>query len=184
MSQQLHAIDRPNGSYSDEDMEKFMVFCILDTAVSYESVCKAWNELDGAGMTTRKGLKRADTILIKGVLASVGYRWAGQKAQYLKHFANNKIDLKTASRKELVNSVYGIGMKLASMFLRNTRGHQYAVLDVHTLRFLQKELGDKMPKKYEDQEKMFISIAKMRNMNPMELDLKIWQENRIGNRKK
>jgi len=181
---QLHSIDRPDGKYSDEDMEKFMVFCILDTAVSYESVCKAWNELDEAGMTTRKGLKRVDPILIKGVLASVGYRWAGQKALYLKHFANNKINLKTATRKELVNSVYGIGMKLASMFLRNTRGHQYAVLDVHTLRFLQNELGEKMPKKYEDQEKMFINIAKMRHMNPMELDLKIWQENRIGNRKK
>ena len=55
-------------------------------------------------------------------------------------FSNNTINLRTATRDELVKNVKGIGYKLASMFLRNTRGEEYAVMDVHTKRYL-KELG-------------------------------------------
>ena len=186
--EELHSIDRPDegNKYNNLELDEFMVFCILDTAVSYEKVCETFDALKKKHITTRIALlTRQD--LIKPALKSVGYRWANQKTLYLKHFAHNKIDLKTATREELVKSVKGVGMKLASMFLRNTRGHEYAVLDVHTLRWLQKNYNfpDEEFRKmsYEKKEQYFIEAAEFLSTTPMELDLKIWQENRIGNRK-
>ena len=188
MSEQLHNIDRPDeeNKYNNLELDEFMVFCILDTSVPYEKCCQAFDALKEAKMTTRKQLKKMDSLMIKAVLTSVGYRWANQKAKYLKEFAINDIDLKNSSRKEIVNSIKGVGMKLGSMFLRNTCGHEYAVLDVHTLRWLQENYkfpDDEFRKmSYEKKEKYFIEAAEFLSTTPMELDLKIWQENRIGNR--
>ena len=188
MSEELHDIDRPKESkkYDSLELDEFMVFCILDTAVPYEMCCKAFDALRKKGYTTRRGLKSPLKSMIAGTLKKAGYRFPKQHAGRLKNFSKNTINLKTATRKELVENINGIGMKLASMFLRNTRGHQYAVLDRHTLRFLDRHLevgnGIPYPKTYEEKEKLFISIAKDLGRDPMELDLEIWQRERVGNR--
>jgi len=190
MSDELHSIDRPEESdkYTKQELDKFMVFCILDTSVPYEKCCEAFNALNDAGMTTRKKLRNHTPLPIKLELQNVGYRWANQKSKYLYEFAHNDIDLKTASRDEMVKNIKGVGMKLASMFLRNTRGHEYAVIDIHTDRWLERELKafDQWKPKmtYEEKEKAFIGFANMLGKSTMELDLEIWQENRIGNRNK
>ncbi len=190
MSQELHNIDRPEDEkkYTKQELDKFMVFCLLDTSVPYEKCCEAFNALNDAGMTTRKKLRNHTPLPIKLELQSVGYRWANQKSKYLHEFAHNDIDLKTATRDEIVKNIKGVGMKLASMFLRNTRGHQYAVIDIHTDRWIQKNFGvpdDKYKKmSYEQKEEWFIQASELLGKTPMELDLEIWQENRIGNRKK
>lgn len=188
MSEELHYIDRPTESkkYDDLELDEFMVFCILDTAVPYEMCCRAFDALRKKGYTTRRGLKSPLKSMIAGTLKKAGYRFPKQHAGRLKNFSKNIIDLKTSTRKELVDNIDGIGMKLASMFLRNTRGHQYAVLDRHSLRWLQKtmDVPDKVFKlmSYETREKQFIQYAKDLGKNPMELDLEIWQRERVGNR--
>ncbi|KKM22916.1 hypothetical protein LCGC14_1620430 [marine sediment metagenome] len=189
LSQELHSIDRPDegNKYSNLELDEFMVFCILDTSVPYEKCCQAFDALKKSGMTTRRKLRKCTPLMVKLELKNTGYRWANQKAKYLMEFADNPINLKTATREEMVKNVKGVGMKLASMFLRNTRGHEYAVIDVHTDRWLEKELKAydqwKPKMSYEEKEKAFINFAKILGTTPKELDLKIWQENRIGNRK-
>ncbi len=190
MSQELHDIDRPqeDKKYNKLQLDEFMVFCILDTACSYETVCKAFDELKSMKMTKRKDIMKWREDMIENALKRVGYRFPKQQAGRIKAFGYSSIDLKTATREELVRDVKGIGMKLASMFLRNTRGHQYAVIDVHTDRWIQKNYmfpDDQYKKmKYEEKEKWFIEASEFLGKTPMELDLEIWQENRIGNRRK
>jgi len=190
MSQELHDIDRPEETkkYNKPQLDEFMVFCILDTACSYEMVCKAFDELKSMKMTKRKDIMKWREDMIENALKRVGYRFPKQQAGRIKDFGYNSIDLKTATREELVRDIKGVGMKLASMFLRNTRGHKYAVIDVHTDRWLEKELKAydqwKPKMSYVAKEKAFINFAKILGKTPMELDLEIWQENRIGNRRK
>lgn len=190
MDLKLHNIDRPTegNKYKDLELDEFMVFCILDTACPYEMVCKAFDELKDMKMTTREGIMHWREDMIEKTLKKSGYRFPKQHAKRLKDFGYSSINLKTATRKELVDNINGIGMKLASMFLRNTRGHEYAVIDVHTDRWLEKELKAydqwKPRMTYEEKEKAFIGFAEMLGKTPKELDLEIWQKMRIGNRKK
>jgi len=184
---ELHWIDRPNGKYSKQAMESFMVFCILDTSISYEKCCQAFDALKKNGLINRRTLKQVNQRDIYIILKSTGYRWSNQKAKYLKEFSKNPINLLEASREDIVKNIKGVGMKLASMFLRNTRGYKYAVIDVHTDRWIETELRAfdqwRPNMSYEEKEKAFINFAEILGKTPMELDLEIWQKNRIGNRR-
>lgn len=188
---QLHVIDKPDGKYTKQQLDEFMVFCILDTAVPYEMVCKTFDVLKKNNMTTRKGLRTHHVSDIVKALRISGYRFPKQHAKRLWMFGHNDIDLRTASREDLVKRVKGIHYKLASMFLRNTRGEDYAVLDVHTRRWLRNYLyenskltsGEILKLSYAEEEDYFKGIAKLLGTTTKDLDLKIWQENRIGNRK-
>jgi thermostable 8-oxoguanine DNA glycosylase len=188
MSQELHAIDKPTGIYDVKELDEFMVFCIIDTAVHYEMVCKTFDALRKSKMTKRRDIMKWREDMIEYTLKKSGYRFPKQHAGRIKAFGYSGIDLRTATREELVRDIKGVGMKLASMFLRNTRGHKYAVIDVHTDRWLEKELKAydqwKPKMSYEEKEKAFINFAKILDKTPMELDLEIWQKNRIGNRRK
>ena len=76
-------------------------------------------------------------------------------------------------------------MKLASMFLRDTRNVELAVMDVHTKRWLAEQLekrGVLYPKRYEDEENWMLQLAKEQGTTIRELDYKIWDAGRIGNR--
>ncbi len=190
MSQELHSIDRPeeDKKYNKLQLDEFLVFCIIDTAVPYEMVCKTFDALKKSKMTKRRDIMKWREDMIEQTLRKSGYRFPKQQAGRIKAFGYSGIDLKTVTREELVRDVKGIGMKLASMFLRNTRGHEYAVIDVHTDRWLEKELRAfdqwKPRMTYEEKEKAFIGLANILGKTPMELDLEIWQKNRIGNRRK
>lgn len=191
IEEELHDIDRPldGNKYKELELDEFMVFCILDTACPYEMVCKAFDALREMSMTTRRGIIPWREDMIEKTLKKAGYRFPKQHAGRIKEFGYNSIDLRTATREELVDSITGIGMKLASMFLRNTRGEDYAVIDVHTERWLMSELMKthrgkiKPPKTYEEKERYFKEIAKAKGKTTKELDLEIWQKMRIGNRK-
>ena len=190
MSQELHSIDRPeeDKKYNKLQLDEFLVFCIIDTAVPYEMVCKTFDALKKSKMTKRRDIMKWREDMIEQTLRKSGYRFPKQQAGRIKAFGYSGIDLKTVTREELVRDVKGIGMKLASMFLRNTRGHEYAVIDVHTDRWLEKELRAfdqwKPRMTYEEKERAFIGLANILGKTPMELDLEIWQKNRIGNRRK
>ncbi len=182
---ELHQIDRPNGKYKKiVDLERFLVFCILDTACTYKMVCNTFDYLERFDMTTRKGIKNATEDKIRGVLQVAGYRFPSQHAKRIKAFGDNEIDLRKTSREELVKNVKGIGMKLASFFLRNTRDIEYAVLDVHTLRWLRANhnFSDKIWKRmtYQDKETFFRLDAERLGKGVMELDLEIWNKYRVG----
>jgi N-glycosylase/DNA lyase len=177
----LHPIDRQKPKWTNEDLERMMIFCMLDRAQPYEKVCKIFDTLNKADMTTRLGLWNHTSTEIVSTLKTAGHRFPNQTTKFLKGFSESDIDLRTATRDELVRTLSGIGYKLASMFLRNTRGEEYAVLDIHVKRWL-KEKGIPF-KKYKDQERAFLSFARAMGKTPYELDMEIWQERRIGNKK-
>lgn len=176
----MHPIELSK-TWSLKNLDRLLVFCFLDRATPYEKVCLAFNNLDREGLTVRKNLRKASLNKIVKILKDSGYRFYNQSAVFIKEFGKNKIDLRTATREELTK-IPGIGMKLASMFLRNTRGEDYAVIDVHLKRFL-KEKG-KLGKNYLENEKNLKEIAKEMGMSVAELDYLVWEERRIGNRKK
>jgi len=183
---ELHKIDKPDGGYEALQLDEFLVFCILDTAVSYEMVCKSFDALKKLDMTTRVGIRRSSRAKIETVLKNSGYRFPTQHSKRIWHFGQNPVNLKTVTRDEMIRDIKGIGYKLASMFLRNTRGEEYAVLDVHTLRWLQKAYGipDNVFKKmsYHDKEAHFKQAADFLSKTVTQLDLEIWERDRIGNR--
>lgn len=178
----LHPIDKPNGKYTNLQRDEFLVFCILDTAVPYAMVCKTFDALKANGMTTREGIKNHSRQMITKVLHKSGYRFPTQHAKRIKNFGNSNINLKTASREDLLK-IDGIGMKLASFFLRNTRGEDHAVMDVHTKRWLYNKTNKKPNSlSYLEEEELFKRIAKALGKTTTQLDLEIWEANRVKNR--
>jgi thermostable 8-oxoguanine DNA glycosylase len=183
----LHPIDTQKSNWTDDELDKMFIFCMLDRAMPYEKVCNAFDNLDKNNLSTRKGLKKIlypfkDVDYVANVLRETGFRFPNQTAKFLILFAMNPIDLRTADRDTIVKNVKGIGYKLASMFLRNTRGLNYAVIDIHIKRYLT-EQGYNINKNYKAIEKDFMNVASKLNRDPYELDMAIWQERRIGNRK-
>jgi len=173
----LHPIDKPFGKYTQEELEKFMVFCILDRAQPYKKVCDAFDALEKNGLIYRISLRNAEAEGIAKVLKATGYRFPNQTARFLHDFGSNPIDLQTSTRDELVKNILGIGMKLGSMFVRNTRHAKVAVIDIHIKRYLQEH--GVTATDYRGQEKAFLEIAEKLGRDPGELDLEIWEERRV-----
>ena len=179
----LHQIDKQKKNWTDDELDRMLVFCLLDRAQPYEKVCKAFDALNNADMSTRQGLKKHSYGEIASTLKNSGHRFPNQTAKFLKGFGESSIDLRTIPRDDLVSMTAGLGYKLASMFLRNTRGEEYAVLDVHIKRWLE-ERGFDPKANYKDLEIVFCSLARGMGKTPYELDMEIWQERRIGNKNK
>lgn len=183
----LHPIDRQKPQWTDEDLEKLLVFCLLDRAMPYEKVCKVFDWLNRISLTTRKGIKESGYGIKELSLAlstkEAGHRFPNQTAKFLHAFSKSTYNLRTITRDELMTEQPGLGYKLASMFLRNTRGEDYAVLDVHIKRWME-ERGFNPDAPYKDLEHAFLMLAKGMGKTAYELDMEIWEERRIGNRKK
>lgn len=179
MKNNLHPIEKGK-NWSFKRLDRFLVFCLLDRAMSYEKVCVAFNALDQVGFTERKIIKKTSLEEIVRVLKQAGFRFPNRTGGYIKLFGNNTINLSIATREEIVTQIPGMGMKLASMFLRNTRGEKVAVLDVHIKNYLKER--NLLGKKYLESEKNFLELAKKMGIPAQDLDHAIWQKNRIGNR--
>jgi thermostable 8-oxoguanine DNA glycosylase len=94
------------------------------------------------------------------------------------------LDVATCDIHDL-EEVWGIGRKTSRFFVMYTRpeDQEYAILDVHILRWLREQGHDSAPmqtprskKKYELLENAFIWEAQARGMTPLELDTVIWAE--------
>lgn len=167
------------GHLSNEELETRMIFAILDRAQSYGKVVAAFNALKAEGIINRSIIKNTTTEEeIAKILKSVGYRFPNQTAKHIYEFGSNITNLRTATRDELVENINGVGPKIASLFLRNTRGENVLILDIHVKRWLA-ERGYDTTKPYEDLEKDFIAEAKKLGKDPRDLDLEIWQERRV-----
>lgn len=174
MKNNLHPVERAR-QWSKENLERFMVFCILNTQIEYNKLCQCFEELDNAGLTTKESISSVPAKFIRDILKETGYRFYNQKARYLKEFSKCAIDLERANREELVK-IKGVGMKLASMFLVRTRGADLAIIDTHIKKWLKER--NLWHNKYEEAEKNFAAEAAKLGMSVKELDLKICEEKR------
>ena len=180
---EMHPIDRIDMVRTDEELEGLMIFCLLDRANLYETVCRCYNILEAYGLVTRKGIQVTAVEQIEMCLRSGGHRFPKQTAESIKAFGDNQIDLRVASRQDLVDNVKGIGWKLASMFVRNSRKEEVAVVDVHIKNFLRRcgyEI-DKMT--YSEIENLFMCLADSLGVSVIDLDLEIWNASRHGHQK-
>ncbi len=107
------------------------------------------------------------------------------KSRSIYELANSNLNLKTCSVADL-ERIHGIGPKTARMFVMHTReNQQYAVLDVHILRYL-RDCGHDVPrstpvgKKYREIELIFLELARKNNKTPADFDLMIWRRYRRG----
>ena len=127
----LHPVDRqrPAETWSSHQLDNMLIFCLLDRAMDYAQFCRAYNMLESQGLTSRGQIRAhvaafgEDTVAkrIWVVLKEAGHRFPNPTAEFIVLFGLSDVNLKTISRNLLVRNVKGIGMKLASMFLRNTR---------------------------------------------------------------
>ena len=179
----LHPIDRIDPIRNDGELEGLMVFCLLDRANLYETVCRCYNILEAYGLVTRRGIRLSTIEQIEMCLRSGGHRFPRQTAASIKAFGDNQIDLRVASRQELVDGIQGIGWKLASMFVRNTRGSEVAVIDVHIKNFLRRCGHEIDSMTYAQMEDLFMSMADSLGVSVIDLDLEIWNASRRGNKK-
>ncbi len=189
MKRPLHPIDQQRDDWSTKDLDRFMIFCILNGPMPYAKVCEAFDLLDKHDLTYRWGLDGATMMIgnwmfnpllleqrIIGMLMGVGYRFPKQAAKNVMNYRRIDLNLKTASRDELVDKIDGVGMKLASMFVRNTRGEKVAVIDTHIKKWL-KEQGC-ITRNYISQEVFFLSYCMNNDLDPYEFDMKLWNERR------
>ena len=124
-----------------------------------------------------------------------GVRFADRKSQYLFEARDKLPKIKEnfslspfEQREWLVDNVRGMGMKLASHYLRNVGVFGLAILDVHVQKFMKEnwkfhgEIGKINKKQYLDNEKEFFRMSKKLKIRPEELDIAIWMMgNRSGN---
>ena len=104
-----------------------------------------------------------------------------QRARSFLELARASLDLRACQPSEL-EAVWGIGKKTSRFFVMYTRpaASQWAVLDVHILRWLQ-EQGHEVPKatpkgkRYDEIEGLFLQEARQRGLTALELDRQIWQ---------
>jgi thermostable 8-oxoguanine DNA glycosylase len=175
---EFHKLDKYGGKWTDEELKQFFIFCILDRATSYQKICDACDALirDWWNGSIRASFSKHKFRGMSGTLKKCGYRFYNQGARFI--IANCWVtakDLRTWSRKEMVENCPGIGMKLSSMFLRNTRELQYAVIDTHIKQFMER-CGIDINQSYEKLEKEFKRLAKMAKLSVYELDMAIGQD--------
>ncbi len=119
-------------------------------------------------------------------LKEMGHRFWPQRAQRIvrarehKNFLNELIkkDSKEA-RKWLVENIYGMGLKEASHYLRNTGRKDVAIVDFHIVDLLAREGLIEKPKtinakKYLEIEEVLKDLGEKLRMNLAELDLYLW----------
>lgn len=198
----LHKVDRQFKKPDDYKLQQVMTFCLLDSNSTYKQVCKGYDAIDDAyeQFSLEDGgpvpyVTWLSWIGIRGVrriLKSSGYPWYNQKARYIVKWAKSKYSkceyLRSMPREELAKNITGIGMKLASMYVRNTRGDEVAVFDRHTIGWLKERHSwvrnriKDVPKNWFEYcacEAYFIQDAEDMGKSPYQLDLEIWQDRRV-----
>jgi len=156
-------------------------FCILTANFSAEkgiSIQKAVGE--GFLKLTQEELER--------ILRRMGHRYPEKRAEYIVRNRSLlseicRIVKKEGSGKEkrewLVKNVYGIGMKEASHFLRNTGHSDVAIIDFHILDLLSRYGVYEKPRsltkrRYLDIERILEGIARELGIGLDSLDLYLW----------
>ncbi len=158
-----------------------LCFCILTANSSAEMGIKIQKELKFDGFA------RLSEDELAGKLKELGHRFYNARARYIVE-ARRYINIKEIvgsfkdpwrAREWLGNNVKGIGYKEASHFLRNTGFLDFAILDRHILRVMERAKIIRIPKSvskrtYLEIEKKFIKLAETLEMRPGELDLYLW----------
>lgn len=179
VNKRIEEFKKINKNSSDE-LFKEMCFCILTANFSAERSMQIHNQLSECFLTDSQ-----ETLAIK--LKKSGYRFPNTRAGYITESTKCKeilqiiiSSLKGEERREwIVKNIKGLGFKEASHFLRNIGFDDYAIIDSHILKLLERYKIIKPPetltrKKYTEIEKILQIIATKTNLTLAELDLYLW----------
>ncbi|MGQ9856297.1 MAG: N-glycosylase/DNA lyase [Fervidobacterium sp.] len=163
---------------SEDDLFSELSFCVLTANWSAQGGIKA-QKLIGRGFSTLSQEELADK------LREVGHRYPDARAQYI--VTNRWIIGKLREiisiqdpREYLVKNIKGLGWKETSHFLRNVAFTNYAILDKHVLRVMNKYgLIEEIPKgwtkkKYLDYEERLRKVADAFGEHLGKFDLYLW----------
>jgi len=162
--------------YSEEEIFLELCFCILVANSNMKKTYEIWKKIGRDFLTLSKEKLREK-------LKSLGYRFYNRRSEYIVE-AREKINLlkdilkekKEKLRDLLVKNFRGIGYKEASHFLRNLGYEDFAILDRHVLKTLEKyKVIKEIPrtltkKKYLEIEEKLREISKKLNISLVELD--------------
>lgn len=163
---------------SEDDLFSELSFCVLTANWSAQGGIKA-QKLIGHGFSTLNQEELADK------LREVGHRYPDARAQYI--VTNRRIIGKLREvistedpRGYLVKNIKGLGWKETSHFLRNVAFTNYAILDKHVLRIMNKyRLIEEIPKgwtkkRYLDYEERLRKVAEAFGEHLGKFDLYLW----------
>lgn len=165
------------GEMNKEEIFYWLCFCICSSQTTYKSN-KIVNERLRIFQFYDKDISKSE---LKDMLKPV--RFYNNKTEWLlkakKKFktvlATINSPLNSYEKREyLTNNIFGLGMKTASLFLKELGCTDLAVIDVHILKFLKSPLPKKR-KEYLRLEQAFCNVAKQEGMTPAELDTKLWK---------
>ena len=163
-------------NYSEEEIFLELCFCILVANSNMKKTYEIWKKIGRDFLTLSK-----EKLIEK--LKSLGYRFYNRRSEYIVE-AREKTNLlkdilkekKEKLRDLLVKNFRGIGYKEASHFLRNLGYEDFAILDRHVLKTLEKyKVIKEIPrtltkKKYLEIEEKLREISKKLNISLVELD--------------
>jgi len=126
-------------------------------------------------------LEKYSQIKLTKKLKELGCGCFNNKSRTIYELVHSNINLFKCDISELEN-IFGIGRKTSRGFILHTRKNaQYAVLDVHILKFLNEKGMPSVPKstpsgkfEYERLEKCFLSLCRKQKIAPAKYDLQIW----------
>lgn len=157
-----------------------LMFCLLTSQTKAKNCRTAVCKID-----VINGNKSHIKSCLKGI------RFSNNKSEYLFYARKKLPQIKknfklpaTEQREWLVNNIKGMGMKLASHYLRNIGIFNLAILDVHVQRYMKEnyefigKVGALTKKQYLENEKLYFKLSKKIKIAPEELDIAIWM---LGN---
>lgn len=169
-------MERPYNSLLDEDwveicdnLWEVLTGTILDIRTPLERLYKVISHLKEKNLLDFRHLSKYTVDEIAIVLNDAGYSWYNQKAKCFEQEIN--FNLETATYEDM-KTIYGIGDKLASMWMAIVHGsNDHPILDTHVLQFLRSK-GYK-EKDYTSLSNSFKVEAKKLGLTVLELDRQI-----------
>ncbi len=189
-------------AYSENDLWRELVSCILGSRVRFETACAAVRWLDDMCLLCH--LRRTSNFdqYETDILATLSGKYPFYKLRAnqirraaeslygsggsIKDLLDNTVDFREM-RQYLVSQIPGLGPKQSSLFLRNIGyADSVAVLDVHVLTYmnwfgLTTALEKSIPTihKYETLENSFVEHSLSLGYSPEQFDLAVWLVMRV-----
>lgn len=184
-----------NFERSNEELEELLLFCIAVAGKNATVTAKNLDKLldyareytDGSPFVLIKHL--SSKYNLKNLIKTFGFGCQSVKSRGFIEAANSGLDLRRCTPEDL-EKIHGIGMKTSRFFLLHSRKNaNVACLDTHILQWLSKHSGFEVPKqtptrkKYLHLEKVFLKVSDILNIDPSDLDLRIWNMSRGSDEK-
>lgn len=179
-----------NFQRSSSELEELLLFCIAvagknatRTSVMLEQLLEYGR--DYCQSTPFEIIKKLNEVEnLPHLMKNFGFGCYTHKSKGFIEAAYSGLNLAECTAEQL-EKIHGVGMKTSRYFLLHSRKNaRVACLDTHVLKWLARHSGLKVPKqsptknKYRELEQVFLKVSEALQIDPADLDLKIWNMSR------